>query len=169
MGRIFHGQISGDAYRPAKSISSADLNPKVRNGDLIQICDHYFEWDYACIPARELEKLRRIGDDVCDCVVEFLGMGSGDMLTKLEDYMDSKQRENWDPRVEEFWRLMEKVPPSGVDVSDGKFIPQFNFTSPVGTLSRGQEVFWRHVFPILTSLLHFSLVGLSPTTVRADK
>jgi hypothetical protein len=89
MGRIFQGQISGDAYRPAKSMPSADLNPKVRNGDLIRFWDHYFEWDYACIPAWELEKLRRIGDDVCDRVVEFLGMGSGDMLTKLEDYMNS--------------------------------------------------------------------------------
>jgi hypothetical protein len=168
MVRIFHGQISGNPYRPAKSISSAGLDPKVENGDLVRKWDHYFEWDEACVPARELEKLRWTGDDVCDRVVEFLGMGKGDLLAKLEEYMDSTPREKWDSRVEEFWSLVETVPPRGVDVSDGKFIPQFNPTSPVGTLSRGQEVFWRYISPISTSLLHFSLVGTPRLTIRAN-
>jgi hypothetical protein len=166
MVRIFHGEISGDPYRAAKSISSTDLDPKVANGDLVCKWDHYFEWDDACVPPRELEKLRWTGDDVCDRVVEFLGMGKGDLLAKLEEYMAAWPREKWDSRVEEFWRTIETAPPSGVDVSDGKFVPQFNATSPVGTLSRGQEVFWRYISPISTSLLHFSLVGTTTTVPK---
>jgi hypothetical protein len=160
MGRIFHGAFSGDRHRLAKSISSTDLDPKIQNGELVRKWDHYFEWDDVCVPGRELEKLRWIGDDVCDRVVEFLGMGKGDMLVKLEDYMNSRPREKWDSCIEEFWSLVERVPPDGVDTSNGKYKPQFSTTSPVRTLSRGQEVFWRYNSPIRTSLLHSSLVGI---------
>jgi len=159
MGRILHGEISGDPYRAAKRLSCIDVDPEPEAGDLVHRWDHYFEWDHACIPGRELEKLRWTGDDVCDRVVEFLGMGKGDMIAKLEDYMNQHPRDKWGSCIEEFWSLVERVPPSGVDMSYGKFTPEFNATSPAGTLSRGQEVFWRYISPILTSLLHFSLVG----------
>jgi len=159
MGRIFHGKIFGDPYRPAKRLSSIDLDPKLKTGDLVHRWDHYFEWDHSCIPGRELEKLRWTGDEVCDRVVEFLGMGKGDMVDMLEDYMNLHPREKWATCIEEFWSLVETEPPSGIDISYGKFTPDFNASSPSGTLSRGQEVFWRYISPILTSLLHLSLVG----------
>jgi hypothetical protein len=161
MARIFHGEITGDRNRPAKPITSFDLDPDVKEGDLVSRWDHYFVWDEACIPGRELESLRWTGDDLCDKVVEFLGMGRGDMLGKLEDYMESTPREKWDECVEKFWSSVEIQPPLGVDTSKAVFIPNFDTASPSRTLARGQEVFWKYISPILTSLLHFSLVGAS--------
>src|SRR5271155_4035563 len=120
MDRIFHGKITGDPYRPAKPITSFDLDPDVEIGDLVSRWDHYFIWDEKCIPGRELEKLRWTGDDLCDSVVEFLGMGNGDMLVKLEEYMNSTSREKWEDCVERFWAGVEGIPPAGVDASNGK-------------------------------------------------
>ena len=161
MSRIFHGKITGDRTRPAKPISSFDLDPDVKEGDLVVRWDHYFVWDEACIPGRELEKLRWTGDELSDKVVEFLGMGKGDMLQKLEEYMASTRREKWEECVERFWSSVEKQPPTGVDSSNGQFLPNFDKPSSSRTLARGQEVFWKYISPILTSLLHFSLVGIS--------
>jgi hypothetical protein len=158
MSRIFHGEITGDPYRPAKSISSFDLDPDVNVGDLVARWNHYFIWDEDCIPGKELEKLRSTGDDICDDVVQFLGMPKGDMLVRLERYMSSTQREKWDQCVERFWTSIEELP-TGVDTSSGRFRPNFDIASKNGSLSRGQEAFWKYVSPILTSLLHFSLVG----------
>ena len=101
MSRIFHGKITGDPYRPAKSITSFDLDPAVNVGELVSRWNHYFVWDEACIPGKELEKLRLTGDDLCDEVVKFLGMGGGDMLVKLEAYMSSTPREKWEKCVRE--------------------------------------------------------------------
>ena len=160
MGRIFHGEITGDRYRAAKSITSYDLDPDVHVGDLVARWDHYFIWDDACIPGKELERLRWTGDDLCDEVVKFLGMGTGDMLLKLEEYMAAMPREKWDISVRRFWESLEGRPPNEVDTSEGQFTPNFDGRSKPRTLSRGQEVFWKYVSPILTSLLHFSLVGI---------
>jgi hypothetical protein len=161
MVRIFHGEITGDPYRPAKPITSLDLDPDIREGELASRWDHYFIWDEACIPGKELEKLRLTGDELCDDVVRFLGMGRGDMLVKLEEYMASTPREMWEGCVERFWKSVEDRPPSGVDTSHGIFRPDFEMGSRGACLSRGQEVFWKYISPILTSLLHFSLVGRS--------
>ena len=116
-------------------------------------------WDEACIPGKELDKLRSTGDDLCDDVVKFLRMGKGDMLVKLEEYMTSTAREKWEECVERFWMSVDGPPPPRVDTSNGHFRPNFDVTSKTGSLSRGQEVFWKYISPILTSLLHFSLVG----------
>ena len=161
MGRIFHGDITGDPYRPAKVITSFDLDPDIHIGDLVARWNHYFIWDEACVPGKELEKLRSTGDDICDDVVEFLGMGKGDMLVKLEEYMESTPREKWRECVERFWTSVDRPPPSEVDTSDGQYRPNFETVSRYRSLSRGQEVFWKYISPILTSLLHFSLVGKS--------
>jgi hypothetical protein len=160
MARIFHGEITGDPYRPARSITSYDLDPDVQVGDLVARWDHYFIWDEACITGKELEKLRWTGDDLCDDVVKFLGMGRGDMLAKLEEYMSTTPTDKWDVRVRKFWESVDGQPPNGVDTSDGEFRPNFEHQSKCRTLSRGQEVFWKYISPILTSLLHFSLVGI---------
>src|ERR1700731_1050154 len=160
MSRIFHGEITGDPYRPAKSITSYDLDPDVQVGVLCARWDHYFVWDEACIPGKDLEKLRWTGDDLCDEVVKFLGMGKGDMLVKLEEYMSTMPMDEWDVGVRRFWESVERQPPNGVDTSEGKFRPNFEFQSKSRTLSRGQEVFWKYISPILTFLLHFSLVGI---------
>jgi hypothetical protein len=162
MGRIFHGDIIGDAYRPAKSITSFDTDPDVKVGELVSRWDHYFIWDEACIPGKELETLRATGDDLCDNVVKFLGMGKGDMLVKLEDYMASTPQGEREECVERFWSSITIRPPAGVDTSDGRFTPNFESPSKTRSLSRGQEVFWKYISPILTSLLHFSLVGEPP-------
>jgi len=162
-GRIFHGDITGDPWRPAKPITSYDLDPDVKEGDLVSRWNHYFIWDSACSKGKELENLRWTGDDRCDDVVQFLGMGRGDMLAKLEDYMMNNPRENWDPCIERFWQTVERRPPSGIDSSKGMFCPNFEYASQSRTLSRGQEVFWKYISPILTSLLHFSLVGKRPS------
>lgn len=159
MGRIFHGEITGDPYRAAKLITSFDLEPDVQVGELVARWDHHFIWDEACIPGKELEKLRSTGDEDCDAVVNFLGMGKGDMLAKLERYMSSTPRKDWEGCVERFWRSIEEQPPSGANSSNGGFRPSFGTTSEPRSLERGQEVFWRYISPILTSLLHFSLVG----------
>jgi hypothetical protein len=161
MVRIFHGKITGDPYRPAKPITSFDLEPDIQIGELAARWDHYFIWDEACIPGKDLEKLRLTGDDLCDEVVRFLGMGRGDMLGKLEEYMTSTPREKWDGCVERFWKSVEGQPPIGVDTSQGCFRPDFERSSQGPCLARGQEVFWKYISPILTSLLHFSLVGIS--------
>jgi len=160
MSRIFHGEVTGDPYRPAKAITSYDFDPDVQVGDLCSRWDHYFVWDEACIPGKELEKLRWTGDDLCDEVVKFLGMGKGDMLVKLEEYMSTTPRDEWDVCVRRFWESVERQPPNGVDTSKGTFRPNFECQSKSRTLSRGQEVFWKYISPILTSLLHFSLVGI---------
>jgi len=160
MTRIFHGEIQGDPSRPAKSITSRDLDPDVDIGDLVARWDHYFTWDEFCVKGKDLEKLRLVGDDLCDDVVRFLGMGRGDMLAKLEKYTSSTPREEWDPCVERFWASAEGPPRERVDTSHGVYVRNFDRSSPEGTLSRGQEVFWRYISPIMTSLLHFSLVGM---------
>jgi hypothetical protein len=159
MGRIFHGKITGDPYRPAKILTSHDLDPDVAVGDLVSRWDHYFIWDEACVKGKDLQKLRSEGDNICDEVVKFLGMGKGDMLAKLEHYMSSTPREGWNPCVEKFWTHVNSQPPHGITSSNGRLKPHFGFASEAGTLARGQEVFWRYISPILTSLLHFSLVG----------
>src|SRR5277367_3561258 len=114
MSRIFHGEITGDPYRPAKSITSYDLDPDVQVGDLCARWDHYYTWDEACIPGKELEKLRWTGDDLCDEVVKFLGMGKGDILVKLEGYMSRTPREEWDVCVRRFWESVEGPPQNGI-------------------------------------------------------
>jgi len=125
MTRIFHGKITGDPSRPAKSITSRDLDPAVRVGDLVSRWNHYFIWDEACIPGKELEKLRWTGDDLCDEVVKFLGMEKGDMLIKLEEYMAATAREEWDDAIRRFWESVEGRPPNGVDACEGQFCPDF--------------------------------------------
>jgi hypothetical protein len=167
MSRIFHGKIIGDPYRPAKSITSFELDPAVNVGELVSRWNHYFVWDEACIPGKELEKLRFTGDDLCDEVVKFLGMGGGDMLVKLEAYMSSTPREKWEKCVLQFWTNIDGPPPPGVDTSNGRYCPNFDIASNSRSLSRGQEVFWKYVSPILTSLLHFSLVG-GPLTFHVN-
>ena len=159
MSRIFHGEITGDPYRPAKPITSSDLDSDVKEGDLVARWSHYFVWDDACVKGKELEKLRWTGDDLCDDVVRFLEMGRGDLLAKLEDYMGSIPRGEWEPCVERLWASIEGRPPHSVDSSHGIFRPNFERASLSGTLSRGQEVFWKCISPMLTSMLHFSLVG----------
>jgi hypothetical protein len=161
MVRIFHGEITGDPCRFAKPITSFDLDPDVEIGDLVARWDHHFIWDEACIKGKDLEKLRWTGDDICDDVVKFLGMGGGDMLVKLEEYMTSTPREKWDDCVKRFWAGVEGQPPDGVNGSDGTYRPDLEHSSGLRTLARGQEVFWKYISPILTSLLHFSLVGMS--------
>jgi hypothetical protein len=161
MVRIFHGDIPGDRNRPAKPISSFDLDPDVDVGDLVSRWDHYFVWDEACIKGKDLEKLRWAGDDICDEVVKFFGMGGGDILVKLEEYMSSTPREKWENCIERFWSSVEGPPPHAVASSLRSFCPDLEHTSRPGSLPRGQEVFWKYISPILTSLLHFSLVGTS--------
>lgn len=161
MGRIFHGEITGDPNRPAKRLTSCDVDPDVEVGDLVAQWDHYFIWDEACIKGKDLEKLRSEGDEICDDVVKFLGMGKGDMLAKLEGYISSTPRKNWRPCIAKFWESVNTEPPPGANSANGRLRPNFDSTSDSGTLSRGQEVFWRYISPILTSLLHFSLVGIS--------
>jgi hypothetical protein len=158
-GRIFHGKITGDPYRPARLLRSHDVNPPVQKGQLVARWNHHFIWDEKCIPGDELQSLRGIGDDVCDEVLTFLGLGRGDMLEKLEGYMTSTPRAEWAACVEKLWSMIETQPPEGVDSSHGLYQPKIDGTSAPCTLVRGQEVFWRYVSPILTSLLHFSLVG----------
>jgi hypothetical protein len=159
MVRIFHGDITGDPYRPAKSLASFDLDPDVDVGDLVARWDHYFIWDEACIKGKDLEKLRWTGDDLADDVVKFLGMGGGDMLGKLENYMASTPRVKWEVCVERFWASVEGTPPEVVDSSAGRFCLDLEHASEQGSLARGQEVFWKYISPILSSLLHFSLIG----------
>jgi hypothetical protein len=159
MGRIFHGEITGDPYRPARSLTSSDLDPDVKVGDLIVRWDHYFIWDEVCVPGKELEKLRWTGDDLCDDVIKYLGMGKEDMLVKLESYIASTPREEWADCVQRFWTSVEGQPPNGVGTSEGQFLPSLDHTSKPRSLVRGQEVFWKYISPILISLLHFSLVG----------
>lgn len=161
MVRIFHGDITGDPYRPAKSISSFDLDPDVDVGDLVARWDHHFIWDETCIKGKDLEKLRWTGDDLSDNVVKFLGMRGGDMLGKLENYMASTPRAKWEVCVEQFWASVEGTPPEDVDSSAGRFCPNLEHASKQRSLARGQEVFWKYISPILSSLLHFSLVGMS--------
>src|SRR5271163_3000588 len=132
MTRIFHGEIQGDPYRTAKSITSRDLDPDVRIGDLVARWDHYFTWDEFCVKGKDLEKLRLVGDDLCDDVVRFLGMGRGDMLAKLEKYMTFTPREKWDPCVERFWSSVEGPPQDGVDTSNGGYVPDFDKVSTAG-------------------------------------
>jgi len=161
MNRIFHGTITGDRSRPAKEIGSFNPDLDIKVGDLIGRWDHYFIWDGDCVRGRDLEGLRGIGDETCDRVVTFLGMGKGDMLEKLEGYMSSTRRADWVDCVDEFWRSVETEPADWIFSAHGRFQPSFNSTSDPGTLSQGQQVFWKYVFPILTSLLHFSIAGLS--------
>lgn len=159
MSRIFHGEITGDPYRSARSLNSSNLDPDVSVGDLISRWNHYFVWDQACVPGKELEKLRLEGDDLCDDVIRYLGMGSGDMLAKLEGFIASTPQEEWPECVRRFWIEVEGQPPNGVDAFEGQFLPNFDHDSKPRSLARGQEVFWKYISPILTSLLHFSLVG----------
>jgi hypothetical protein len=159
MDRIFHGEITGDPSRPAMLLASPDLDPDVEGGDLISRWGHYFEWDEACIRGKELEELRWTGDDLCDDVIEYLGMEKGEMLTKLEGYMASLPRDQWAECIKRFWSSVEGQPPNGVDASEGQFLPNFDHASKPRSLARGQEVFWKYISPILTSLLHFSLAG----------
>jgi ER-bound oxygenase mpaB/B'/Rubber oxygenase, catalytic domain len=166
MSRIFHGRVSGDRFRPARSLTSADLDPDVQVGDLVSRWNHTFEWDDACIKGKELEKLRWTGDDLCDEVVEFLGKGQGDLLAQLENYTSSNPREKWDLRVERFMDSVEKNPPPSIDSTKGHYSPNFEQPSEPLSLSRGQEVFWKYNVGILTSLIHFSLVGKSVLTIN---
>ena len=163
--RIFHGRISGDPYRHAKTLTSADLDPDVQLGELVTRWNHYFVWDEACVPGKELEKLRWSGDDLSDEVVELLGKGQGDTFLKLEQYMSSTPRDKWEGCIERFWSSVEKDPPRAINSSKGDYCPNFEHPSELRSLSRGQEVFWKYISPILTSLLHFSLVGKATLSV----
>jgi hypothetical protein len=158
MSRIFHGDISGNPNRPSRPLASHDLDPDVNIGDLVSRWDHYFTWDQYCTKGKDLKHLRQRGDDLCDNVVRFLGLKKGDLLSKVETYMATTPRKDWDSSVELFWSSVEGLP-RGINTSHGKYQPNFETPSPPRTLSRGQEVFWKYISPILTSLLHFSLVG----------
>lgn len=68
-----------------------------------------------CPPNDNTKQLRHEGDPLCDAVVRFLQLRSGqDALKALLEYISTTPQDEWDEDVASFWDQIARTPPEGV-------------------------------------------------------
>eukprot|EP01065_Artemidia_motanka_P035825 TRINITY_DN43708_c0_g1_i1.p1 TRINITY_DN43708_c0_g1~~TRINITY_DN43708_c0_g1_i1.p1 ORF type:complete len:457 (+),score=148.79 TRINITY_DN43708_c0_g1_i1:64-1371(+) len=134
------------AARPGekpKTWGSKDLDPDVSPGDLVRKMDIQFRWTELHQTGRQLDVLRRVGDDICEDVIVALDIKpSDDPLVKL--------RAQWE------------LPPEARHPAAAAFLDSVcggQSWYDADGLRRGQELFRRHALCIGKILLHLGLVA----------
>lgn len=85
-------------------------------------------------------QLRREGDPVCDAVVRFLGVTTGqDALKALLTYITDTPREEWDADVATFWESIARDPPEGVSAVPRSPVT-YDINGNIDLKGKGKEV-----------------------------